>query len=103
MKPKRDAGVDIWASGGRYGDCEDYALTKRDLLIRSGWPSDALAMTVVKTPWGEGHAVLSVRTSRGTLVLDNLTYEIKKLKTTPYRVVAMQSADPLKWVGGTRF
>src|SRR4051812_34972443 len=31
-----------------YGDCEDYALLKRRMLIEVGWPSSALLMTVVR-------------------------------------------------------
>ena len=34
------------------GDCEDYALLKRHELIRLGWPSSALLMTIVKDEKG---------------------------------------------------
>src|SRR5262245_4422058 len=30
-----------------YGDCEDYVLLKRRILIQSSWPSEALLVTVV--------------------------------------------------------
>ena len=42
------------------GDCEDYVLLKRRLLIRAGWPREALLVTVVRDQKGEGHAVLTV-------------------------------------------
>ena len=45
------------------GDCEDYALLKRHLLISMGWPTSALLMTVVRTENDEGHAVLTARTN----------------------------------------
>ena len=48
-----------------YGDCEDYALLKRRLLIRAGWPREALLLTVVRDRRDEGHAVLTVKTDRG--------------------------------------
>ncbi len=54
------------------GDCEDIALLKRRDLIEKGWPVGALLMTVVRQANGEGHAVLTVLTDRGDLVLDNL-------------------------------
>src|SRR5512139_2085348 len=45
-----------------YGDCEDYVLLKRKMLIRSGWPREALLVTVVSGEKDEGHAVLTVTT-----------------------------------------
>jgi predicted transglutaminase-like cysteine proteinase len=98
MKPVSDKGSDRWAIGGKSGDCEDFALTKRAMLIAAGWPSRALSMTVVKTAWGEGHAVLSVHTSSGTVVLDNLSHSVRPISSTPYRIVAMQGGSSLQWV-----
>jgi predicted transglutaminase-like cysteine proteinase len=97
VKPKSDQGADKWSVGGKSGDCEDYALTKRARLIAAGWPSSALSLTVVKTGWGEGHAVLSVRTDNGVLVLDNLNPKVKNLKHVPYRIVSMQGDTPMQW------
>ena len=31
-----------------YGDCEDYVLQKRKMLIQAGWPREALLITVVR-------------------------------------------------------
>src|SRR5262245_50929089 len=31
-----------------YGDCEDYVLLKRKLLMQAGWPRQALLITVVR-------------------------------------------------------
>jgi predicted transglutaminase-like cysteine proteinase len=101
IKSRADKGADKWAVGGKSGDCEDFALTKRAMLIAAGWPSRALSLTVVKTAWGEGHAVLSVRTSGGTLVLDNLARTVKPLKRAGYRVVAMQGGSSMSWTRRT--
>jgi predicted transglutaminase-like cysteine proteinase len=77
IRETRDKGThgwaDTWTLAPESGDCEDFALTKRAELIARGWPSRALRMAVGKTNWGEGHAVLVVRTNEGDMVLDNLT------------------------------
>ena len=65
------------------GDCEDYALLKRHELIRLGWPSSALLMTIVKDEKGEGHAVLTARTAAGDFILDNKVDEIRLWTKTP--------------------
>lgn len=64
--------VERWtyATTGR-GDCEDYVLEKRRELLRRGWPLSSLLVTVVIDREGGGHAVLTVVTDRGELVLDN--------------------------------
>lgn len=81
------------------GDCEDYALLKRRLLLDAGWPRQALRMTVVRDLQGDGHAVLTVATDRGDLVLDNQVSEIVPWEATGYRFVKRQSAaDPNLWV-----
>lgn len=73
------------------GDCEDYALLKRQILMRSGWPASALLMTVVFDERKEGHAVLTARTADGDFILDNKTDTIKLWSKTPYRFVMRQS------------
>ena len=54
-----------------YGDCEDYVLLKRRMLMQAGWPRQALLITVVRDKKGDGHAVLTVKTDRGEFILDN--------------------------------
>jgi predicted transglutaminase-like cysteine proteinase len=81
------------------GDCEDYALLKRRLLIEAGWPRQALLMTVVRDKRGDGHAVLTVITDRGDLVLDNQNPRIVNWVESGYRYIKRQSAeDPNVWV-----
>lgn len=73
------------------GDCEDYALLKRQRLIRAGWPVSSLLMTVVFDEKKEGHAVLTARTADGDYVLDNKTDTLKLWSKTPYHFVMRQS------------
>ena len=80
------------------GDCEDYVLEKRRELIRSGWPQSALLITVVRDETGSGHAVLTARTNRGDVVLDNKTDKILVWADTPYTYLKRQSTrDPNAW------
>jgi predicted transglutaminase-like cysteine proteinase len=80
-----------WAYPGAEGDCEDLALLKRRDLIEAGWPVGTLLMTVVKRPNGDGHAVLTVLSDRGDLILDNLDGRILVWSDTPYAFVKRQS------------
>ena len=81
------------------GDCEDYALLKRHVLIEAGWPASSLLMTVVLDEKNDGHAVLTARTAQGDFILDNKTDDIKLWHDTPYRFVMRQSyLDPKAWV-----
>jgi len=89
----------------RYGDCEDYVLLKRRMLLEAGWPRQALLITVVRDKRGDGHAVLTVRTDHGEFVLDNQNEEILLWSKTGYRFVKRQSqSDPNVWLtlGDTR-
>ena len=98
IKPRYDvASTDVWNPNAKSGDCEDYALAKRKALIKAGVPAGSLRLAHVKTRSGEGHAVLIVKTSKGDLVLDNLTDTIKPLIQSGLRVVSMAGANPTKW------
>jgi len=92
--------VERWNLGeDGYGDCEDYALLKRKMLIQAGWPREALLMTVVRDKKGEGHAVLTVKTNRGEFILDNQEAEVLAWNKTGYKFVKRQSqADQNTWV-----
>src|SRR5579871_6004266 len=58
--------MDHWDQAeDEYGDCEDYQLLKRALLVKAGVPRRALLMTVVLDAQGEGHALLMIRTDKG--------------------------------------
>jgi predicted transglutaminase-like cysteine proteinase len=81
-----------------YGDCEDYVLLKRRMLIQAGWPRQALLITVVRDQRGDGHAVLTVKTDKGEFILDNQNEEVLLWSETNYRFVKRQSqSDPNVW------
>src|SRR5476651_1064438 len=81
------------------GDCEDYVLLKRRMLMQAGWPREALLITVVRDKKGDGHAVLTVKTNRGEFILDNQESEVLAWNKTGYKFVKRQSqADPNIWV-----
>lgn len=81
------------------GDCEDYVLLKRRMLIQAGWPREALLITVVRERNGDGHAVLTVKTDKGEFILDNQNEDIQLWSATNYRFVKRQSQqDPNVWV-----
>ena len=90
---------EVWAYPDLAGDCEDYVLLKRQMLIARGFsPADAL-ITVVRKADGEGHAVLTLRTSEGDFVLDNLEDEVKLWHDTPYRYLKRQASNNSgRWV-----
>jgi predicted transglutaminase-like cysteine proteinase len=91
--------VERWTLPVKRGDCEDYALLKRHMLMKRGWPASALLMTVVRDEKGEGHAVLTARTSKGDYILDNKTDEMRLWHQTPYVFVMRQSyIDPNVWL-----
>ena len=91
----------LHAQGGR-GDCKDYALAKREALRAAGLPDQALRIAIVRTPRDELHAVLTVDTDKGVLVMDSLTPEIRPWSSTSYRWLERQSSEnPLKWVSLT--
>jgi predicted transglutaminase-like cysteine proteinase len=82
-----------------YGDCEDYVLLKRKMLIEAGWPREALLITVVRDKKGDGHAVLTVKTDKGEFILDNQNESVLAWHDTGYRFVKRQSqADQNVWV-----
>jgi predicted transglutaminase-like cysteine proteinase len=88
-----------WSIPKKYGDCDEFALLKQQMLHERGWPFGNLLMTVVRTPSGEGHAILTVRTTKGDLVLDNLSSKIVPWSETSYEFYKRQSpTDPKVWV-----
>ncbi|MCV0429111.1 MAG: transglutaminase-like cysteine peptidase [Roseibium sp.] len=83
-----------------YGDCEEYVLEKQRVLIEAGWPKSALLITVAKDMQNSGHAVLTVRTDHGDMILDNQIEAVLPWYSTPYRYIKRQSASSaMKWTG----
>jgi predicted transglutaminase-like cysteine proteinase len=83
---------EVWSYPGVAGDCEDYVLLKRQMLIEKGFSASDLLITVVRRPDGEGHAVLTLRTSKGDFVLDNLANDVKVWTQTPYKYLKRQAS-----------
>ena len=100
IRPKPDTStLRYWRLNVDAGDCNSFAVQKRHELIRRGWPSAALALTVAKTARGEGHLVVTVRTDQGDLVLDNLRPNIVPWQRTGYEWIMRQSErNPQFWV-----
>ena len=103
ISPATDAEIygvsEYWTLPTKRGDCEDYALLKQKLLMTRGWPSSALLLTVVRDEKGEGHAVLTARTSQGDYILDNKVDDVRLWNRTGYQYVMRQSyIDPKVWV-----
>jgi predicted transglutaminase-like cysteine proteinase len=91
--------AEYWAIPINRGDCEDYALLKRQVLMMRGWPASALLLTVVRDEKGEGHAILTARTAKGDFVLDNKVDELKPWHANGYTYIMRQSyIDPKVWV-----
>ncbi|MBV9565484.1 MAG: transglutaminase-like cysteine peptidase [Bradyrhizobium sp.] len=89
--------ADKWTIAPAAGDCNDYAVTKRHELIAGGLPANALRLSVVKTASGVGHLVLVVATTRGDMVLDNLTQSILPWQRTDYQWLKIQSATDARF------
>lgn len=95
IEPKSDLEIygrdEVWTFPDVAGDCEDYVLLKRQMLMNEGIPASSLLITVVRKPDGEGHAVLTLRTDRGDFILDNLNSKILSWEETGYTYLKRQS------------
>ena len=95
IEPQTDQEIwgkpEVWSYPKRTGDCEDYVLMKRRMLMNKGLPAGALLITVVRQRNGDGHAVLTVRTDRGDFILDNLDPRVRLWTDTDYHYLKRQS------------
>lgn len=104
VKPMSDFDIygrdEVWAYPDQnVGDCEDYVLEKRRRLQQAGVPLSNLLITVVRKPDGEGHAVLTLRTDRGDMILDNLRDDLLHWQETGYIYLKRQSSEHTgRWV-----
>lgn len=85
------------------GDCEDYAILKMAALKELGLPPQSMSIVVVRdTRRNLYHAVLSVMTSQGYFILDNLSNEVKLDNALPnYQPLFSVSADRT-WIHGIK-
>ena len=91
---------EFWTYPSNIGDCEDFALLKRKILIdEMGWHHSTLRMAVVLDENDEGHAVLMASTDQGDLILDNMRDEILSWRDVDYTYIKRQSGfDTSLWV-----
>jgi predicted transglutaminase-like cysteine proteinase len=103
IKPLSDmdnVGVaDSWGyPSNQYGDCEDYAILKKRLLVARGWSKNALLLTTAITEKGEAHVVLTVASSGGDFILDNRMKTVEAWENMQYRWLARQDGkNQLTW------
>jgi predicted transglutaminase-like cysteine proteinase len=93
---------DYWATPFQFlkknGDCEDYALEKRQALLEAGIPGSALFLAVGHSRATGRHAVLVVSTDSGDYVLDNMTPHIVPWSQAPYIwLIRQMPGDLLAW------
>lgn len=103
ISPRED--IDHWGVIDRwdypndgYGDCEDYQILKRRLLVEAGLPRRALRMVVVLDELGQGHAVMAVRTNRGDFILDNKRDAVLPWHQTGYVYIKSEGDKSLAWI-----
>ena len=85
---------EYWTMAGKYGDCEDYALLKRKMLIDAGYDRDKIHLCTCFVD-GAGHCVLLVETDRGNYILDNNQSEPVLPNFLSYKWDKIQKGD--KW------
>ncbi|HEY4996192.1 MAG TPA: transglutaminase-like cysteine peptidase [Aestuariivirga sp.] len=91
--------INYWTYPVNSGLCHSYALLKKRYLTGLGISPDKMLMTVVLTETGEGHAVLTIPTDKGDLILDNRREEILLWNQTGYTFLKRQSQEQAnQWV-----
>lgn len=88
-----DYGDDHWTRPDPvrpHGDCEDFAIEKRDELLAAGFPAEDLYFAVGYLPRMGLHAVLVARTSKGDMLLDSLNERLVPWNKSPYIWVLRQ-------------
>jgi predicted transglutaminase-like cysteine proteinase len=90
-------GLDAWRVAPAEGDCVDFALTKKHVLLARGWSPQHLRFASVLTETGEPHAVLLVDTAEGPLVLDNRRDRVlpwAQVSARGYMLLAVEGEGP---------
>ena len=62
---------EYWVEANTFGDCEDYALLKRQRLLEAGFARKDLHLACCWVETEAYHCVLLCNTSKGWFVLDN--------------------------------
>lgn len=95
---------DYWRVAETEGDCEDYALAKREKLREHGWPEGALLIAILmcwdfqKKGWIY-HAVLAVMTEEhGPWILDNrLKFPRTAIRIPGYHWTHLEQPGEPQW------
>jgi predicted transglutaminase-like cysteine proteinase len=75
-------------------DCDGFALTCAELLVRSGQDKETVRIAMCKTETNEGHLVCVCN----EWVLDNRQRFIKRWSTLPYEwISSMKMSEPGTW------
>lgn len=84
--------ADLWRAAPMRGtgDCEDFALAKRAILLEAGAPLRLVRLALCRTEADEMHAVLIVTTDEGDLVLDNCHAQAMRRHELPYQWLAIE-------------
>jgi predicted transglutaminase-like cysteine proteinase len=81
------------------GDCEDFVLEKKRRLIQAGFSKSALLITIVRDLKGEGHAILTIKTDKGDVILDNQVKKPVFWYQTGYQFIKRQAEEnPNHWL-----
>tara|TARA_R110002110_G_scaffold171656_2_gene374186 strand:+ start:324 stop:1217 length:894 start_codon:yes stop_codon:yes gene_type:complete len=93
---------EYWTYPNGRGDCEDYVLAKRKMLLDQGWRAETLLIGVALDLKGLRHAVLIASTDKGDFVLDNQLERVVSWSETGYTWEKRQTAsNPNIWVALT--
>jgi predicted transglutaminase-like cysteine proteinase len=100
--------ADLWANAGEtlatgYGDDEDIAIVKMQILKAAGYPADDLYLSVGRHPKRGAHIVLLARQEGGFRILDHLhavplSADRKSAEFTPVVTVGTHGS----WIHGYR-
>lgn len=90
---------EFWEPAQSLGDCEDYALEKRRLLLEAGWPQDAMGLIFCRIN-SNGHCCLWVLTDRGSYILDNNYMDPMQPDMLPYQWESMLCAGQWRQLSG---
>ena len=95
-------GRDLWQADARSGDCEDFALAKRQRLRAAGLPTGAVRLATAALPDGELHAVLTVETDQRHPGPGQLQQRGRANGSLDYAWLRVQGTDGTLRVAGAR-
>jgi predicted transglutaminase-like cysteine proteinase len=102
-----DAYGDEWSSAPEtlrrgFGDCEDFALAKRGLLLALGVSPDDMYLVLLRDQRQAEHAVLVVNRGGRLLVLDNRTDKVLPAEAISDYTPILSFSGPFAWTYGQR-